>query len=136
MAVHSQVSHCQGSDQITHAGGPIRHSDPILAYWRIVLTIQWLYHSKKKYANEMTTYSSILNCRLPQIVAYPLFILTYTSISGLFPCIDFHSDYNRYSTYALPTRLNALLENPGIPLLFRIQTVSLKVLDLKFKSPR
>jgi hypothetical protein len=28
---------------------------PILAYWRIVLTIQWLYHSKKKYANEMTT---------------------------------------------------------------------------------
>ncbi|SPJ73915.1 uncharacterized protein FTOL_03645 [Fusarium torulosum] len=29
---------------------------PILAYWRIVLTIQWLYHSKKKYANEMTTY--------------------------------------------------------------------------------
>jgi hypothetical protein len=27
----------------------------------------------------------------------------------------------------------ALLENPGIPLPFRIQTVSLKVLDLKFK---
>ncbi|KAM5529152.1 hypothetical protein FOXYSP1_16996 [Fusarium oxysporum f. sp. phaseoli] len=26
-----------------------------------------------------------------------------------------------------------LLENPGIPLIFRIQTVSLKVLDLKFK---
>jgi hypothetical protein len=26
-----------------------------------------------------------------------------------------------------------LLENPGIPLLFRIQTNSLKVLDLKFK---
>jgi hypothetical protein len=26
-----------------------------------------------------------------------------------------------------------LLENPGIPLPFRIQTASLKVLDLKFK---
>ncbi|KAJ0130873.1 Uncharacterized protein HZ326_26028 [Fusarium oxysporum f. sp. albedinis] len=26
-----------------------------------------------------------------------------------------------------------LLENPGIPLIFRIPTVSLKVLDLKFK---
>jgi hypothetical protein len=26
-----------------------------------------------------------------------------------------------------------LLENPGIPLPFRIQTISLKVLDLKFK---
>ncbi|KAM5528379.1 hypothetical protein FOXYSP1_18860 [Fusarium oxysporum f. sp. phaseoli] len=26
-----------------------------------------------------------------------------------------------------------MLENPGIPLPFRIQTVSLKVLDLKFK---
>ncbi|TVY73970.1 hypothetical protein Focb16_v006247 [Fusarium oxysporum f. sp. cubense] len=26
-----------------------------------------------------------------------------------------------------------MLENPGIPLIFRIQTVSLKVLDLKFK---
>jgi hypothetical protein len=26
-----------------------------------------------------------------------------------------------------------VLENPGIPLPFRIQTVSLKVLDLKFK---
>jgi hypothetical protein len=28
---------------------------------------------------------------------------------------------------------NLLLENPGIPLPFRIQTNSLKVLDLKFK---
>jgi hypothetical protein len=26
-----------------------------------------------------------------------------------------------------------VLENPGIPLIFRIPTVSLKVLDLKFK---
>ncbi|KAM5529441.1 hypothetical protein FOXYSP1_17285 [Fusarium oxysporum f. sp. phaseoli] len=26
-----------------------------------------------------------------------------------------------------------MLENPGIPLIFRIQTVSLKVLDLMFK---
>jgi hypothetical protein len=30
-------------------------------------------------------------------------------------------------------RMDSLLENPGIPLSFRIQTVSLKVLDLKFK---
>ncbi|KAM5529351.1 transposase-like protein [Fusarium oxysporum f. sp. phaseoli] len=29
--------------------------------------------------------------------------------------------------------IGRLLENPGIPLIFRIQTVSLKVLDLKFK---
>jgi hypothetical protein len=34
---------------------------------------------------------------------------------------------------ACPICLRRLLENPGIPLLFRIQTVSLKVLDLKFK---
>ncbi|KAK2684819.1 hypothetical protein QWA68_016320 [Fusarium oxysporum] len=33
----------------------------------------------------MVSYSSILNCRVPQIVTYPLFILTYASISDLFP---------------------------------------------------
>jgi hypothetical protein len=47
-----------------------------------------------------------------------------------------HSLRTYISSFRRPpssTWLQDVLENPGIALLFRIQTVSLKVLDLKFK---
>jgi hypothetical protein len=38
----------------------------------------------------MLPYSSIPNCRVPLIVAYPCILLKYLSISGLFPCNPYY----------------------------------------------
>ncbi|KAI8396601.1 hypothetical protein FOFC_21149, partial [Fusarium oxysporum] len=54
----------------------------------------------------LSPYFSLLNCRVPQIVTYPLSILTYASISDLFPCIDFHSDYIATLRLVLQSKIN------------------------------
>jgi hypothetical protein len=61
--------------------------------------------------------------------------LVQTQIDRNGGAIAFVDDYTAWVSgpTAQSNRRGILLENPGIPLIFRIQTVSLKVLDLKFK---
>jgi hypothetical protein len=61
-------------------------------------------------AAEGRPYSSIPNCRVPLIVAYPCLFLTYLIMSRLFPydhtMVTYVSHFDRQSAAALLTRVN------------------------------